>query len=43
LFANWTPVKGLQLIGEYKTQETEKGAAGTNKDNTFQLLGIFIF
>jgi hypothetical protein len=43
VFANWTPVKGLQLIGEYKMQETEKGALGTNKDNTLQLLGIFIF
>jgi hypothetical protein len=43
VFANWTPVKGLQLIGEYQQAEKEQVAGGKNTDSAFQLLAIFIF
>lgn len=43
LFANYTPVQHLQLIGEISHKTTEQTAGGETKDNQLQLLGIFTF
>ena len=43
VFANYTPVRHLQLITELSHKKTELTAGGENKDNQLQLLGIFIF
>jgi hypothetical protein len=43
VFANYTPVRHLQLITELSHKKTELTAGGENKDKQLQLLGIFIF
>jgi hypothetical protein len=43
LFGNYSVYRGLQLLGEYDRKTSEKGAAGDNKDDTFQVRLIFIW
>jgi hypothetical protein len=43
VFGNLSLYKGLQVLGEYDRKTTEKGAAGDNKDDAFQLRLIFIW
>jgi hypothetical protein len=43
VFANYTPVQHLQLVGEYSQKKTEQTAGGENEDNQFAVNFIFIF
>jgi hypothetical protein len=43
VFANYTPVQHLQLVGEYSQKKTEQTAVSENEDNQFAVNFIFIF